>query len=110
MTDRLPHRGAVLLVATVFIATGCSLLQPRSSARSDAFPAVAIDCQGDLPLTPEQCAQWGEELLTGSEELVPRTVRLVLSASADPGQRCSADFFDAAGRQFATASTRCPNA
>jgi len=96
-----------LLAVSPILIVACATGEVTSSARSDAFPAVSIECRGDAPLTPAQCEVWGVELLTGSEELTPRTTRLVLTSSADPKRRCSADFFDAAGRQFATASTQC---
>jgi hypothetical protein len=99
-----------LLPAAIMIVTACSFLETATSVRTDAFPGIAIECQGDAPLAPEQCVAWGVELLEGSEELVPNTTRLVLTASADANRRCSADFFDAAGRVFATEATRCPRA
>lgn len=98
------------LLAAIAVVTACSFVETANSVRSDAFPGVSIECRGDAPVTPEQCVAWGVELLEGSEELVARTTRLVLTSSADANRRCSADFFDAAGRMFATESTRCPRA
>ena len=99
---------SLLITVTIAIVTACSFLQTANSVQSNAFPGISIECRGDAPMTPEQCVAWGVAQLGGSEELVPRTIRLVLTASADASRRCSAEFFDAAGRLIATAAAHCP--
>lgn len=95
------------LVLSTALLTACAFGEAVDSLGSRAFADIAIECRG-APLTREQCVDWGVELLEGSEDLVPTTVKLVLTASADASRRCSADFFDAAGRTFATVAARCP--
>ena len=72
------------------------------------FPSVAIECRSAIRLPEYVCREWAEKLLRGSEELVPRTVRLVLTTSGERNSRCAAEFYDSAGRIFASESTGCP--
>ena len=102
-------RGVAIAILTSFAFAACSAGDANKVVvASGAFPSIAIECRSAIPLPEYLCREWAEKLLSGSEELLPRTARLVLTTNAERNGRCAADFFDSAGRIFASASTRCP--
>lgn len=98
------------LILTALALAACSSDDVSSTVvGSSSFPSVGIECRsGVAPLSPDACRDWAEQVLMGSEELLPRTVRVILTRGRERNARCAAEFFDSGGRIFASASTRCP--
>ena len=102
-------QAVTIAILTSLLLAACSAPDANQTVvTSSAFPSVAIECRSAIPLPEYLCHELAEELLTGSKEVVPRTVRLVLTTSGERNSRCAAAFFDSAGRIFASASTPCP--
>lgn len=111
------YQGVVAVLATIVVValSGCSPAESTSPTSLSASPTspprvspVVIEC--DPAVRADACRATGEKILAGSGTLAIRAVRLVLRGSGGVDARCFADFFDAAGVKFATASIVCPEA
>jgi hypothetical protein len=83
---------------------------PRPAPRPADFPGVIVQCRTEPAATEGDCEAWALNVLADSQDLVPRTIELVLSGPLGPGhdgEQCTAEFLDAPGHRLGTRAVRC---
>lgn len=113
MRDIVRRTWLAIIVGAGSLAGGCALLptQPGLSTTEVTMAGPAgertIACRGPSPITDDACRDWGRTVVGGLPAESAEVVRLVLTDRAGVG-RCSADFQDADGSIYASASIVCP--
>lgn len=100
------------MLAAAWLAAGCSFFGPSGTTTEVSIDGpqgdLIIECRGEeRPISGDACADWGARIVDGMPGESIDAARLVLTDRQGIG-RCSADFQDAAGSIYASASVACP--
>ncbi len=113
MHDIVRRTCLAIIVAAGSLVSGCALLptDPAITTTEVTLPGPTGDrtivCRRATAMADDACLAWGGRVLRGLPAEAIDVARLVLTDRTGTG-RCSADFQDAAGAIYASASITCP--
>jgi hypothetical protein len=106
-------RGRSLAAAglLVWLAAGCAIASTSRTTTevtvSGPDGSLTIECRSDGAMDGDTCVTWGDRVRDALGSEAAEAVRIVLTDRQGVG-RCLADFHDADGVLYASASVDCP--